>query len=87
MRTLITAAVLLAGTALPALHPVRAQDTAAVLAQIDERLPGTLIYLYLGADRNSADAGIHLSHGDTVVCDFDNGPRLSNLIEWENVHV
>lgn len=51
------------------------------------RLPGTLIYLYLGADRNSADAGIHLSHGDTVVCDFDSGPRLSNLIEWENVHV
>lgn len=51
------------------------------------RLPGTLIYLYLGADRNSADAGIQLSHGDTVVCDFESGPRLSNLIEWENVHV
>ncbi|MDU9393531.1 sugar transporter [Pseudomonas sp. zfem002] len=51
------------------------------------RLPGTLIYLYMGADRNSADAGIHLSHGDTVVCDFDGGPRLSNLIEWENRHV
>lgn len=51
------------------------------------RLPGTLIYLYMGADRNSADAGIHLSHGDTVVCEFDSGPRLSNLIEWENVHV
>jgi len=29
------------------------------------RLPGTLIYQ--GADRNSADAGIQLSHGDTVV--------------------
>ena len=43
MRTLIIAATLLAGTALPALHPVRAQDTAAVLAQIDESLPGALI--------------------------------------------
>ncbi|TFY86700.1 sugar transporter [Pseudomonas kairouanensis] len=51
------------------------------------RLPGTLIYVYLGADRNSADYGIHLSHGDTVVCDFDSGPRLSNLIEWEHAHV
>lgn len=50
------------------------------------RLPGTLIYLYMGADRNSADAGIQLSHGDTVVCDFESGPRLSNLIEWENAH-
>lgn len=51
------------------------------------QLPGTLIYLYLGADRNSADAGVLINHGDLVVCDFYAGSRLTNLIEWEISHV
>jgi hypothetical protein len=45
------------------------------------RVPGTVHYVMLGADRNTTDFGFQICTGDTVELDFGAWGKLSNCIE------